>query len=149
MSGESKIIARPIVIRWLTILGIVAILLVLIATGVERRGRVLRNALTANARRASRDLVAAMKQYRSEYGFMVEGEPAQIFKTLRGENPRKIVFIDVISSSVNAQGEFIDPWGTPYRFDISKPDAPRVWSCGPNRKDEGGAEGSDDIVSWH
>jgi hypothetical protein len=65
-----------------------------------------------------------------------------------GANPRKIVFIEVRETRINTQGEFVDPWGTPYRIDVSKPDAPRVWSCGPNRKDENGADGSDDIVGW-
>ena len=66
----------------------------------------------------------------------------------RGGNPRKIVFFEARPSSYNAQGAFIDPWGTPYVLDLSKPEAPRAWSCGPNRRDEGGAKGSDDIVSW-
>ena len=32
--------------------------------------------------------------------------------------------------------------------DASDPKNPRVWSSGPNRTDEKGAEGSDDIVNW-
>lgn len=67
---------------------------------------------------------------------------------LLGENPRKIVFFAGPEKNFTPHGEYLDPWGTPYRFDLSDPKAPRVWSCGPNRKDEGGAEGSDDIVSW-
>ena len=49
---------------------------------------------------------------------------------------------------MNAKGELTDPWGTPYRFDLSDPKSPRVWSCARNRKDDGGAQSSDDIVSW-
>ena len=70
--------------------------------------------------------------------------------TLRGANPRKIVFFDGKPTAKfnSPQGAFLDPWGTPYRIDLSNPEEPRVWSCGPNRRDEGGAKGSDDIVSW-
>ena len=89
-----------------------------------------------------------MKSYFTEYNEALTGNNAQVMTVLRGENARKIVFFDAHPQDYNSQGELIDPWGTPYRFDLSKPDAPRVWSCGPNRKDEDGAEGSDDIVSW-
>ena len=67
----------------------------------------------------------------------------------RGGNPRKIVFFEARPTSCNAQGAFIDPWGTPYVLDLSKPEALRVWSCGPNRRDieGGGRQDSDDIVS--
>ena len=102
----------------------------------------------AEARTLVLGLAAAAKAYATEYGAPVSGSPAQIMATWRGDNPRKIVFFDAYPSSFNAQGEAVDPWGTPVRFDLSDPQKPRVWSCGGNRKDESGAEGSDDIVSW-
>jgi len=91
---------------------------------------------------------AALKAYFTEYSEGLTGTNAQVMTVLRGQNPRKIVFFDSAARDFNSQGEFIDPWGTPLRFDLSKPETPRVWSCGPNRKDDDGAEGSDDIASW-
>jgi hypothetical protein len=92
---------------------------------------------------------SSLKAYLTEYGEMPTGTNAEIMAKLMGRNPRKIVFCDLKGPNrLNKNGELIDLWGTPYRFDTSDPKNPRVWSCGPNRNDEGGAEGSDDIVSW-
>ena len=52
------------------------------------------------------------------------------------------------SPTLNAAGEFLDPWGTPYRIDTSNPEFPRIYSAGPDKMDSGGAAGSDDIASW-
>lgn len=96
-----------------------------------------------------RSVGAALQQYRVEYGEMPQGTNAEITSKLMGQNPRKIVFLEQQGPNrLNSRGELVDIWDTPYRFDFSSPDMPRVWSCGPNRKDENGAEGSDDIVSW-
>ena len=71
---------------------------------------------------------------------------ADVMNALYGMNLREIVFIDS-SYRVNARGEFLDPWGHPYRIDVSNPQSPNVYSFGENGIDEGGAEGSDDIAS--
>lgn len=73
-------------------------------------------------------------------------------------NHRGIRFLDVAVDRMQ-EGEFLDPWGTPYQirfpdvgFDFVKIDgtiidAPvAVWSVGRNRKDEAGR--GDDIASW-
>jgi type II secretory pathway pseudopilin PulG len=146
MSGDSKNSIRPVVIRWLIILGITALILSLLP-GVSLDTN--RNRPRAEARFFVSALLSATSAYAAEYGAPVSGSsPAQILAALRGKNQREIIFFDAAPSRFNAKGELIDPWGTPYRFDLSNPKQPRIWSCGPNRKDENGAEGSDDIVSW-
>jgi hypothetical protein len=87
-------------------------------------------AKVAQAKTDVAGLSSALGAYNAEYGTLPTGTAAEVMNAFRGENPRKI------------------PWGTPYVLDLSKPEAPRVWSCGPNRRDEGGAQGSDNIVSW-
>jgi type II secretory pathway pseudopilin PulG len=131
------------VVFWLLFLGVTAGLLFPSISLDTNRHRPY-----AEARSFVIALHNATKTYATEYGSPVSGSPVQILATLRGNNPRSIVFFDTAPSRFNAQGELIDPWGTPYRFDLSNPKQPRVWSCGPNRKDENGAEGSDDVVSW-
>jgi hypothetical protein len=101
--------------------------------------------------KASRHVVSASagaKEYLREYGAVPSGDNSRVFATLEGENPRKLVFFEAEPLDHNAKGELIDPWGTPYRFDLSDPTKPRFWSCGKDRRDDGGAEGSDDIPSW-
>jgi hypothetical protein len=81
-------------------------------------------------------------------------------------NPHRIVFLDLVpsgigTSGVDANGDFLDPWGTPYQV-IVDADASGVctsentvygtgvslgiiaWSCGPDRR----SDTSDDILSW-
>jgi hypothetical protein len=90
----------------------------------------------------------AIKAYYAEYASGLTGNDAQTMTALCGGNPRKIVFFEALNKYFGVSGDLIDPWGTPYRFDLSDPMNPRVWSCGKNRRDEGGAKGSDDLASW-
>jgi len=100
------------------------------------------------AREDVTDLTAALRAYFIEYQAFPTGDAAAIVASLRGENPRKITFLETNPNRINATGEFFDPWGTPYRIDLTNPRGMRVWSCGRNCRDEGGAKGSDDIASW-
>lgn len=102
----------------------------------------------AEVRNSMESFVAGVKQYRTEYGHFPFGGNAEIVAALRGKNPRGFTFFAIRPDSINTDGAFTDPWGTPYRLDLSNPENPRVWSCGKNRRDDGGAEGSDDIPSW-
>lgn len=148
MNDHSSEDSRPVSVRMLLFIGpIVALVLVLllVAWVFGRNGR---TGDKIHAQLTEKAMVFAMKSYATEYDRPVSGSPKEILAALSGQNERKIVFFHPNAIQTNAEGELIDPWGTPFRFDLSKPDAPRVWSCGPNRKDEGGAEGSDDIVSW-
>jgi hypothetical protein len=142
--GQPQKISRPILIAMIVV--VVAVLLGLLfpATSSPEAGQ----SPKAGAKTQVMGATAALKAYFTEYNEPLTGSNAQVMTVLRGQNARKIIFFDTRPQGYNSQGELIDPWGTPYRFDLSKSEAPRVWSCGPNRKDEGGAEGSDDIVSW-
>jgi type II secretory pathway pseudopilin PulG len=104
----------------------------------------------ANEARARSDVEVfkmALDAYATQYGYHPEGAPAELLRTLRGDNKGKIVFIECVPRSVNARGEYIDPWGQPYHVDQSDPSNPRVYSSGPNGLDEHGAKDSDDIVA--
>jgi type II secretory pathway pseudopilin PulG len=90
-----------------------------------------------------------LRGFAAENGRPPTGRPAQIAALLRGENiggqnPKRLDYVEASLGEMNSAGEFIDPWGTPYR--ISSGADARAYSCGPNRQDENG-EG-DDICSW-
>lgn len=94
-------------------------------------------------------LALSLEGYASEHGEYPRGTPAEIAALLRGQsvgdqNEQKLDYIEADADEMNATGELIDPWGTPYRM-FFKPNA-RVYSCGPNRTDEHGD--GDDITSW-
>ena len=81
--------------------------------------------------------------YKTEVGSWPTGNQARIMKTLMGDNPRRIVFIDTSAKSLNQRGEFVDPWGTPLAISFSN-DVPHVASAGPNKQ----FGDTDDICSW-
>ena len=90
----------------------------------------------------------ALRNYRDEYGELPAGAGLDIIKALRGNNPRRIVFIDFRDKQFDAAGRLLDPWGSPYRIDVSDPDHPRVYSPGKNKRAEPGVAPSDDVCSW-
>lgn len=145
MTAELRSRFRPIVIRCLIILGVAALVgLLFPQVSLDTN----RHRPHAESLSLVQGLLTATNAYATEYGSPVSGSPAQILATLRGGNPHKTMFFDTGPSRINAQGALVDYWRTPIRFDMSNPQKPRIWSCGPNRKDEGGAAGTDDIVSW-
>lgn len=139
---------RERILLWAVAIGIVVFVFWILIPEFTLTRRIIRGrAERSQAHAAVTSMATAVKSYLTEYGFRPEGDNAQITATLRGDNPRKIVFFEAPVKSYNPSGELIDPWGTPCRFDLSGPET-RIWSCGRDRVDNGGAEGSDDIVSW-
>ncbi|HWB60611.1 MAG TPA: hypothetical protein VG733_14045 [Chthoniobacteraceae bacterium] len=95
------------------------------------------------ARQDVRDLVAEAMDYYQVKHIVPAGSIAELVAEISKHDmtaERK--------SRLNSAGQFLDPWGTPYRIDVSNPKFPWAYSCGPDKKDDGGAPGSDDIVSW-
>lgn len=91
----------------------------------------------------------AMDGFAMENGDYPKGTRGEICRMLRGEsingqNPKKLDYVEAMPTEMNGSGEFVDPWGVPYRISVD-PKA-RVYSTGPNRIDEHGD--GDDIVSW-
>ncbi len=94
-------------------------------------------------------LALALRGFVAENGHYPTGTRAQIAALLQGEtvggqNPKRLDYVVASMGEMNAAGEFVDPWGTPYRLGDGT-DA-RAYSCGQNRKDEAGD--GDDIASW-
>jgi type II secretory pathway pseudopilin PulG len=106
-------------------------------------------AKVSQARHDVKVIALTLDGFARENGDYPRGTPGEICRMLRGEtvngqNPKKLDYVDAQRNELNGLGEFIDPWGQPYRMSVAG--AARVYSCGPNRIDEHG-EG-DDITSW-
>lgn len=93
-------------------------------------------------------LKCSLEDYRSDYGRYPLGNNAAIYKALKGENPKKIEFLRLRPGALNAQGQIVDSWGTPYRIEIPEKGSPRISSAGKNRRFEPDSKDSDDIRSW-
>ena len=93
-------------------------------------------------------ILQALHGYVSEQGDLPKGSFSVICRLLRGEsvegqNVKHLDYIEAQGQEVNDKGEFLDPWGHPYRISFNK--KLQVYSCGPNGVDERGA--GDDIVA--
>ena len=77
----------------------------------------------------------------AEHGRYPAGDRGEVCRALLGENvggqnPKRLSYIEAKPREINAQGEFIDPWGNPYRIVIR--DVPFVYSCGADGIDQQG-----------
>jgi hypothetical protein len=79
-----------------------------------------------------------MRRAVHEYGTMFGGNPVgtnpEITSQLSGKNPKRINFINAETGMrINANGELIDPWGTPYFFHQLSGTDMEIHSAGPDR----------------
>jgi hypothetical protein len=106
-------------------------------------------AKVAQARHDVKVIALTLDGFARENGDYPRGTLGEICRMLRGEtvngqNPKKLDYVAAQPHEVDGSGEFIDPWGEPYRMSVDH--GARVYSCGPNRIDEHGD--GDDIASW-
>jgi type II secretory pathway pseudopilin PulG len=103
----------------------------------------------SQARHDVQVIALALDGFAFENGDFPKGTRGEICRLLRGEsingqNPRKLDYVEALPTEMNGSGEFLDPWGEPYRISVDP--KTRVYSCGPNRIDEHGD--GDDVNSW-
>ena len=74
-----------------------------------------------------------LAQYKTEFGAFPTGDSRAICRALAGNNPKNIRLIEWRERSTTPEGDFLDPWGTPYKIYFSG-DWPLVRSAGPNKQ---------------
>jgi len=74
-----------------------------------------------------------IRQYASALGENPVGTNLEITKALQGENPKGINFLKQDGNRVNANGELVDVWGTPYFFHQLSAREMEIRSAGPDR----------------
>ncbi|HXC98287.1 MAG TPA: hypothetical protein VN048_03020 [Verrucomicrobiae bacterium] len=95
------------------------------------------------AETAIENMSRAIRQYGQMFGGNPVGTNPEFARELGGDNPKHINFISIDSGMrLDADGELVDPWGTPYFFHQISGDDTEVRSAGPDRV----MYTSDDIV---
>ena len=85
-----------------------------------------------------------LEEFLRAFGAMPTGElNDEIVRRLQGENPKGIAVLPKTHPAINAQGELIDRWGTPYRFHPESSWETTIRSAGPDKI----MWSSDDILS--
>lgn len=74
-----------------------------------------------------------IRQYGSMFGGNPVGTNPEITSALQGDNPKHINFLKQDGNRVNAKGELVDPWGTPYFFHQISGQEMEIRSAGPDR----------------
>jgi hypothetical protein len=74
------------------------------------------------------------RHYTSMFGGNPVGTNPEITAALNGKNPKQANFIDSDAGMrINANGELVDPWGTPYFFHQLSGTVMEIHSAGPDR----------------
>ena len=77
----------------------------------------------------------AFRNYQSKFGGNPVGTNLEITRALNGENPRQTRFLRMEDGMrVNAKGELIDTWGTPYFFHQLSGTEMEIHCAGPDKK---------------
>lgn len=72
-----------------------------------------------------------LREYRRQYQGNPSGENIEITAALMGDNDRGLGFIPKLGGNhVNAAGELIDRWGTPYFFHVESSTEMEIRSAG-------------------
>jgi hypothetical protein len=74
-----------------------------------------------------------LRDYRTRLGENPVGSNAEIMKAIMGGNPIQAVLGPPPGLSLNAAGELVDRWGTPYFFHQLSKDTMEIRSAGPDR----------------
>lgn len=73
-----------------------------------------------------------LRDYRTSMGSDPVGTNAEIMKSIMGGNPKKARLGPPEGMSLNANGELVDPWGTPFFFHQLSGDHMEIRSAGPD-----------------
>ena len=76
----------------------------------------------------------AVKDFRTAVGENPVGNNAEITRALMGDNLKQVKIPIPLGSSMNADGELCDRWGTPYFFHQLSAKQMEVRSAGPDRE---------------
>jgi len=75
-----------------------------------------------------------IRNYGSRFGGNPVGTNPEITRALAGNNPQQVNFLNAEDGlRVNAQGELVDPWGTPFFFHQLSGSEMEIHSAGPDR----------------
>lgn len=73
-------------------------------------------------------------EFRKQNGGNPVGENVEIAAALLGDNPKKLAYLPSKGPFLNADGQLIDRWGTPYFFHQLSANETEILSAGPDRQ---------------
>jgi hypothetical protein len=84
----------------------------------------------------------AINQYALVFQKYPAGDNAALTKNLTGDNAQQLTLLTLAATSTNKDGQLIDIWSTPYKFDFISTNRFTITSAGDDRM----FGGTDDVV---
>ncbi len=103
------------------------------------------NSLETSANEDILIIEALLDQYRRHYGGNPIGDNDDIVASLRGRNSKALAYLPAEHPALDARGQLLDRWGTPYHFHALSGKHMEIRSAGPDRE----LWSSDDLVHNH
>jgi type II secretory pathway pseudopilin PulG len=91
------------------------------------------NTKSRRARVELAQLRTACRAYRADVGAFPSGSVYAVCQALSGNGWKTIPYIERYPKQDATDGTFLDPWGTPYRFNFLNPTNPVIRSAGEDR----------------
>jgi hypothetical protein len=131
---------KPGTKRFVTVWGVAALVIVLaLISSIDLPGpRVLLAARRAKLANEFQQVQVAVLNYDAEYSiYPVAADNATLIRMLDGTssegNPRTIAFVGFKPSDRDAEGELLDPWGTPIELSVTENGRLHARSAGPDK----------------
>lgn len=79
------------------------------------------------------EIATGFEKYKTTYQDYPSGNKFTLWKQLSGDNPQKIIFASIKASSINTNGDFVDPWETPFAINFPSTNSFVISSAGPDK----------------
>ena len=79
------------------------------------------------------ELANAIVRYATVFQKFPADDNAALTKALTGDNPQKFLFLNLVETSTNKEGQLVDIWSTPYKFTFNSTNRFKIISAGDNR----------------
>lgn len=78
-------------------------------------------------------LETTLNVYHEKFGAYPSGKQSEIVKSLLGDNSQKYQFLHINFENLSSNGEYLDPWKTPYAINFPATNSFVVSSAGKDR----------------
>ena len=79
------------------------------------------------------ELAKAIARYATVFQKFPADNNAALTKNLTGDNPQQLMFLNLVETSTNKDGQLVDIWSTPYKFAFVSTNRFTITSAGDNR----------------
>jgi hypothetical protein len=79
------------------------------------------------------EMANAIARYATVFQRFPADNNAALTKNLIGDNPQQVMFLNLVQTSTNKDGQLVDIWSTPYKFAFNSTNSFTITSAGENR----------------